>query len=121
MKKLLFILLVFVTASCYKITKSEPITERCKIIYKHHEDEKNEMTYHYGYFALKGKFCYHFGNENTPEKNIVNVVVAGTDTLNFDDKNFILCDSLIITYVNVYHDSIYHHKKVENIEKVNNW
>jgi hypothetical protein len=107
-------------ASCVKISKSEPITKNCKIVYKLHEDETSKMTYHYGYSVLRGKFCWHFGNEDTPEKNIVKVVFD-KDTLDFDDKNFILSDSLRITYVNVYHDSIFHHRKIENVKIVNGW
>jgi hypothetical protein len=111
---LLFTITVLFT-SCVKITQSEPIQVKCKVIYNEHQDSKTEYTYHYGYSFMKGKFCYHYGPEDISEKNIVKFVFLD-DTLTRDRKALFGKDTLCVTYVKMYEDSIFTHNSITEIK-----
>ena len=92
--------------SCVKITYSDNITITGGVISKNYTQETNVMKYHYGYSVMRSKWCWHFGNVNTPESYIVNIRFLD-DTITRDDKNLYNRDSLLITYRKVYKDSVF--------------
>ena len=114
MKQLIIILLIFLS-SCVKITYSDKITVTSEIISKNYTQEKNEYKYHYGYSIIKGKFCWHFGNVNTPESYTVKIKFLD-DTITRNDKGLYYRDSLLITYREVYRDSIFSHNEILSIQ-----
>lgn len=103
MKKIIILFLLVSLTSCYKIVESDPIVVKSTILNKQHEDEKTEYSYHYGFSMIKGNFCWHYGPETTPEKNIVTFNFLN-ETLSKDDISLYNKNSneLTITYVEVY-------------------
>ena len=103
-KAILLISSIFFVLACVKVTESEPITVKGKIIYRFHKDSKTEFKYHYGYNFMNGKYQYHMGNVTESEENVVKFIFLG-DTLSRDSETLFnkQTDSLEIQYVKVYY------------------
>jgi len=114
MKKLILLLLV-ILSSCVKVTHSDKMIEYCKVISTNYVSEKDEYKYHYGYSVLKGRICWHFGNVHEDEKYEVKIKFFD-DTLNYNDKKLYYRDSVKITYVKVYRDSVFYKNMIESVE-----
>jgi hypothetical protein len=116
---ILMMMLLF--SSCVKETESEPITVSCKVTAIKHIPSQSTYGYHYGFYM--GKYQGHFGYETVPEKNIVQYVFL-RDTVETNNKelynNISMCPginpSVSVSYVKVFHDSVFHHNKIIEIK-----
>lgn len=117
MKTLILLLsFVFFAVSCTTYTETGPFYYSAKIISKVHEDAKTDVTYHYGYSVMKGKFCWHLGPEDIPEKYITQYLFFN-DTLSVNDPVIYIKsnDTLFIKYNKVYIDSVLNNTKIVNV------
>jgi phosphate/sulfate permease len=106
-KKTSLILIIFLS-SCIdiKYENKEPI--KIQIINKKIITAHSELTYHYGYSVIKGKFCFHYGEENIPTKYIINYII-NNDTIS---ENI---DSLKYMQINIK-DSIFLNIKYKYVD-----
>jgi hypothetical protein len=122
MRKILSFLALTLLVSCMETYEKGPFECKSPVVGKEHQDAKTEITYHYGYSVMRGKWCMHTGPEDIPEKNLVYYEFLG-DTLSKNSEN--LYDSagtyLNIQYVKVYtiekDDTIFSHNRIVNISK----
>lgn len=102
-RAVLLISSIFFVMACVKVTESEPITTKGKIVFRFHKDSKTEFTYHYGYNFMNSKYQYHWGNETKPEQNVVKIVFLGDTITRYDRELIDKPDEVTIKYVKVYH------------------
>lgn len=114
---ILLSLSLFFTISCIKYTETGPFNYSANIISKTHEDARTDVIYHYGYYVINGKFCWHLDPEDIPEKYITQYIFFN-DTLSVNDPIIYIksTDTLFIQYNKIYADSMFKRTRIVNID-----
>ena len=108
MKKYLWILLLL--TSCMNVSYKDGNSKQLPIVEKKFIPSHTEITYHYGYSIMKGKYCMHWGPEEINEKYFLyymldnDSIKYSTYKARFDSLS--IGDSLTIQYQYRYIDDI---------------